>query len=316
MNTLDTKRQRAANAALLTLMQQQLPQNPFGEYLLALAESDLGQEGLSEAMPVPLLSAPLLPAVEAPDAPVETTPEPPPYSGDAAPGGATSGDTSATASPRQKRTYTRKPKRPEASASASPAPAIVAPAPIPVTPEQAEDFNGREAARLYVEECLQTRTGVNRTLVGQYLGTNLAADIQKFVVATQDAYRERNNLGTNLTPRKVTPIIEDGFARLAKAIHGDEDDEEEPSEAELRAMERSSAPKPPQAAKSEKMPSWWTPENQKRCERCGEVIQPTRFGAKQYCQSFAHYQARVYCSRQCAHNNSAWKAKMPGGKKG
>lgn len=309
MNTLDTKRQRAANAALLTLMQQQLPQNPFGEYLLALAESDLGQESVAEAMPFPLLPAPLLPAVEAPDAPVETTPEPPPYSGDAALGGATSGDTSASIPHRPKRTYTRKPRKPEPSASAPP------PAPsVKLEPEPQQQKGSAGAvfeARVYVLSCVEKNEGVNIRIVMNLTGWDRPVAM-KFIHELQEEAKARKPRPTK------AQRVEAGITNLLQAIENapDEDTEEEPSDAELRAMERKSAPKPSQAAKSEKMPSWWTPENQKRCERCGEVIQPTRFGAKQYCQSFAHYQARVYCSRQCAHNNSAWKAGMPGGKKG
>lgn len=71
MDTLEQKRRRAANSALLALMQQRLPGDAYGEYLLALAQSDLRDE--AEDSPATLG---LLPALPSPDAPVEIAPEP------------------------------------------------------------------------------------------------------------------------------------------------------------------------------------------------------------------------------------------------
>lgn len=329
MDTLTEKRQRAANTALLTLMQQQLPQNAFGEYLLALAESDLGATGEAEAMPA-LLPAPLLPPVPTPDASVETVPE---FlvAGAEAPEEAFPSGESAKAFQRPARTPRQKAKTPPPSPSATPvvstAPAVStfpAPArkprnrkgaaePVQSSPEEAEDFDGRAAAQRYIEECLKESKGVNRTLVGQYLGTSLFSEINRFVVVTQDAYRERNNLRQNGDPRQSKgkeARIEANFARLAQAIHGSDDEEEddEPSDAEMRAIQKKAdskpgcagTPYPPkQPPNTRGVPRWWADGVARYCPGCHMLIQPRHFPANNAWETQGSYEKRKSCGRDC-----------------
>lgn len=175
--------------------------------------------------------------------------------------------------------------------------------PSPSTPEQAAGFDGKAAAARYVEECLKESKGVNRTLVGQYLGTNINADINKFVVTTQDAYRERSGLTEGGRPRKGEEArIEANFARLAQAIHGgDDDDDAEPSDAELRRTEKTERPKPAPTAKERKRdaPHWWTESAARYCPRCHMLIQPRYYANSGMWEPKSSYDERKSCGREC-----------------
>jgi hypothetical protein len=183
------------------------------------------------------------------------------------------------------------------------------------------DFDGKEAARRYIFECLMERKPVNAGMVGDLLENTLSSDIRKFISATQDEF---NLLATgretgNKHPQYQKEAISQNLSSLMAAVaavgedEGPEDDDLQEIEAEavtLAAPTLKSATKGMQAqAKSDAdRPRWWNDQAGRKCAVCSKIIVPRRYGDKQTFEAKSQYDLRKYCGNPCVGRPGGSKA--------